>query len=369
MTGRNLRNPSPLWIGAVGLLIGVAYVLRIMIPSDMDPTIMLAFGEDSPAQAGHAQTLVGEVSVRDAFGHDGQSFFLQAVDPWFRHPEVHAVYIDLPVYRAQRMGYPTIASGFGLLPPSLIIWTLPLVNIAALAAGSLAASRLAQHLGGSTWLGLAFCLNPGVLSEIDISGGGALALAFGVWGVLAAEKARIRSATLTLAGAALSRETMLAFIAVVAWFLWRRGIRRWWLVIGVPVASAVAWGVYVRLRLAELPSTELRVVASYPFSGLAEAWGHWLNEPLNLLMAFAFLAICVAFTARVLRSRQILAWAAFPSLVIAFSLSVLVWRFPYDIARVLSPVFLAYAFLAFGAESDRANMKNLSVRPGRRRVG
>ncbi|HUP16940.1 MAG TPA: hypothetical protein VM848_12925 [Acidimicrobiia bacterium] len=353
----------------MGLLIGFVYVLRIMIPSDMDPTIMLAFGKDSPAQSAYARTLVGEVSVRDSYGHDGQSFFLQAIDPWFLDPELHAIYIDRPVYRGQRMGYPTIASGFGLFPTNLIVWTLPLVNVLALGVGSLAASRLAQVLGGSTWLGLAFCLNPGVLSEVDISGGGALALAFGVWGVLAAEQGRIWPTAVTLMGAALSRETMLAFVGVVAWMLWRRGTKGWWVVVGVPTAASVAWGVYVRLQLSQFPSTGPGVVASYPFAGPVEAWGFWLDEPLNLLMIFAFLAICAAFTVRVLRSRQVLAWAAFPCLLIASLLSISVWRFPYDIARVFAPIFLAYPFLAFVAEPHQMERVRPAVGPGAGAVG
>jgi hypothetical protein len=60
-----LRNPSPIWLGAVGCLVGVVYVLRIMIPNDMDPTIMLAFGADSPVQSTYARGLVGDVTVRD----------------------------------------------------------------------------------------------------------------------------------------------------------------------------------------------------------------------------------------------------------------------------------------------------------------
>jgi hypothetical protein len=355
MSSGSLKNPSPLWLGAVGLLVGVLYVLRIMIPNDMNPTIMLAFGEDSPAQSTYAQALVGEVAVRDAFGHDGQTFFIQANDPWFLDPERHAIYMDRPVYRSQRMAYPTIASGFGLFAPGLVIWTLPLVNVLALGAGSLAASRVAQLLGGSTWLGLAFCLNPGVLSEVDISGGGAVAMAFGVGGVLAAEQGKLWPAAMMLAGAALSRETMLASVVVVALILWRRRMKGWWALPALPVVAVALWGVYVRLRLSGQSFPEIREFASFPFEGPVEAFEFWWNEPLNLLMISAFLAVCIAFTIRVLRSRQLLAWAAFPSLLIASALSLAVWRYPYDIARVLAPIFVAYPFLAFIDGSDRIN--------------
>lgn len=355
MRARSLRNPSPLWLGVVGFLIGALYVLRIMIPNHMDPTIMLAFGEDAPVQSTYARALIGELSVREAFGHDGQVFFIQANDPWLLHPESHAIYMDRPIYRAQRMAYPTIASGFGLFPPELVVWTLPIVNVLAMGAGSLATSRLAQQLGGSTWLGLAFCLNPGVLAELDFSGGGVLALAFGVWGVLAVEQERLWPAAINLGGAALSRETMLASVAVVAWILWRRRMQGWWAVLALPVSTVVVWGIYIRLRLSGLPSTGIREFASFPFVGPVEAFEFWRNEPVNLLMILAFVALCIAFTIRTLQSRQILAWAAFPSLLIASVLSLGVWRYPYDIARVLAPIFVAYPFLAFIDEPYRMN--------------
>jgi hypothetical protein len=250
------------------------------------------------------------------------------------------------------MGYPTIASGLGLFPPTLVIWTLPLVNILALGVGSMAASRLAQLFGGSTWLGLAFCLNPGVLSEVDISGGGAVALAAGAWGVLALEQGSVWRGAIALSGAALSRETMLASAAVLSWILWRRRAKDWWLVLALPLAAVILWGAYVRLRLAGLPSSGPALLGSYPLAGPIEAFEFWRDEPLSLVMIFVFLAVCVAFGIRIIRSHQLLAWAAAPSLLIASVVSVSVWRFPYDIARVLAPIFLAYPFLM--AESERA---------------
>ncbi len=86
--------------------------------------------------------------------------------------------------------------GFGLFSPGVVIWTLPLVNVLAVGAGNIRVEPVGSTAGSSTWLGLAFCLNPGVLAEVDISGGGAVALAFCVWGVLAAEQGRLWTAAM-----------------------------------------------------------------------------------------------------------------------------------------------------------------------------
>ena len=351
----NWKCPPSLLVGAVGLVVGVAYVLRIMIPHDLDPTIMIAFGENSPAHSAYARGLVGDVVLRPAFGHDGQDFFIQANDPWLLNPESHAILLDNAIYRSQRMAYPMIASGFGLFPPRAVVWTLPLVNVLALGAGTVITSRLSSFLGGSPWLGLAFCLNLGLLSEVDISGSGAVALAFAVAGVLAAEKGRPWAAALLLAGAALSRETMLAWAVVVGWFLWRKGIDKWWASAALPMAAVGLWGFFIRYRLSGLPSLDIPFLAPFPFAGPVDAYEFWRSEPSNLLIIFALVMVAVAFAVRVVRSRQLLGWAAAPSLLIAATASVSVWRYPYDIARVLAPILLAYPLLAFIANPKPKN--------------
>jgi hypothetical protein len=235
------------------------------------------------------------------------------------------------------------------------------LNILAFGAGSMAASRLARLWGSSSWLGLSFCLNPGVLSEMDISGGGVLALASALVGINALENVRPFLGALGLTVSVLSRETMLASAAVLAWILWRRGTQGWWAVVALPTATAGVWAIYIRSRLSGLPSTGPEIFASYPFGGAAEAFVFWSKEPLDLLMVFAFLGVCTAFLIRLLRSRQLLAWGSLPSLFLAAIASVSVWRHPYDIARVLAPVFVAYPILAFAANTNETSALEMDV--------
>jgi hypothetical protein len=115
--------------------------------------------------------------------------------------------------------------------------------------------------------------------------------------------------------------------------------------------------------LSGLPSSGIRELAAYPLQGPIQAFEFWSNEPVDLLMVVGYLSICVAFAVRLYRSRQILAWASAPALLIASILSLSVWRFPYDIGRVLTPVFLAYPFLAFVTERRPVTSAERSLEP------
>ncbi|HEX5671871.1 MAG TPA: hypothetical protein VFY46_04020, partial [Acidimicrobiia bacterium] len=145
-----------LWpVTASGLAIGLIYILRVLIPAEGNPSIFLALGEESPRQTAYAQSRLGSVVVRDAFGHDGKFFFVQANDPFHLEPDANAAFLDRPVYRGQRMLYPALAGGLGLFPPGLVVWSMLGVNLAALVAATAVAGKLAAGWGASPWLGLA----------------------------------------------------------------------------------------------------------------------------------------------------------------------------------------------------------------------
>ena len=131
-------------IGIIGFAIGAVIMLRVLIPTGMDPTIFIGFGDQAPIQTAYAQRLLGDVETRPNLGHDGKYFFAQANDPWFLQPEQHAAVLDRPVYRGQRMLFPMIAGGFGLFPPGVVIWSMLVTNLLALGIGTMLAARLAS---------------------------------------------------------------------------------------------------------------------------------------------------------------------------------------------------------------------------------
>jgi len=335
----------PLLIGMVGVAIGVALALRLLIPNGMDPTVFVAFGDQSPIQTPYGQKLLGHVTTRHGGGHDGQSFFIQANDPWHLEPEKHAAFLDRPLYRAQRMLFPMIVGGFGLFAPAVIVWAMLVTNLLAIAIGAFLAAKLAASWGAPTWLGLWVPLNVGLLFELDIGGSGILAYTCCVAALYALTRERIWLASTLFAAGALSRETMVAFAVGVFLLWWLARRRALWPIILTPLGVMAVWDAYIWFRLQGI----LGVGGGtgnfgLPFLGVVEASRSWIDEPLDLLLSLVFIAVVVAFVPLALSSRLSIAWGALPFAALAIFLSVNVWREPFNSARAIAPIFSALPF-------------------------
>lgn len=350
------RRGPPEWVvGVAGFVIGATLVLRLLVPGEMDPTIFLAFGKDAPAQTDYARELIGDVEVRPGGGHDGKFFFIQANDPWLLDPERNAAVLDLPWYRSQRMLFPTLAGGFGVFSPGVVVWSLLVTNLIALAFGAGIAARLASFWGASTWLGLSVPLNLGIIYEIMIDGSGVVAYACCLAAVYALVREETTAAALFFAGAALSREVMLAF-AVGVFILWwmDRGKLLWPIVIG-PVLAVGIWAGYLAWRLNGISGTgtDLTFVAP-PFVGIAQAIESWTRSADQLVVSAAILVLVVAFVPLAIRSRLPLAWGALPFVALATILSIDVFLEPSDLSRALAPVLTAAPFVLFVPKEHEA---------------
>jgi hypothetical protein len=351
-----LDKRTPAWVvGAVGLAIGMGIVLRLLIPANMDPTIFLALGDAAPAQTRYAQQLLGDVATRENRGHDGKFFFIQANDPWHLHPEANAEFLDRPIYRAQRMLYPMVAGGFGLLGPGLVVWSMVITNVIGLGVGAFLAARIASLAGASPWLGLAVPLNIGLLFELWIGGSGILAYTFCLGAVYALALGREGTAAALFAAAALSRETMLVFAVGVLALIWLEHRRLAWKLVIVPSIAVAIWNAYLQVRLMGIPGgRDTWPFFGLPFVGLAEAFRAWARDPSYLVLNLAILVLVVAFVARAIRDRSAIVWGALPFVPLATLLSIYVWGEPFDFSRALAPVFTAVPFLLFVSKQDDA---------------
>ena len=352
-SGEPRRGAPAGLVGLAGLAIGVAIALRILIPHGMDPTVFLALGEDSPIKTGYARRLLGDVTTRRDLGHDGRFFFPQANDPWFLDPGSHAVFLDRPVYRAQRMLFPMVAGGFGLFPPWVVAWAMLATNVLAMAIGAAVAAKLAATWGASTWLGLWVPLNVGVLFELDIGGAGILAYTCCLGATYALVKDRIWLASTLFAAAALSKELMVAYAAGVFILWWYDRRRYLWPIIVTPLAAMAAWTAYLWFRLDGILGTGGNTGNfGLPLVGFAEAFRAWIQEPLNLLVSLVLLAALVAFVPLALRGRLPIAWGALPFVGLVVVLSANVLREPFDFSRAILPVFTALPFLIMVPDRD-----------------
>ena len=90
-------------------------------------------------------------------GFDGQYAYFLAVDP------VNARdYMDSPAYRYTRVLYPLTARLLALGHADLVPWTLILVNLAMIAAGTAALAAWLRRHGASAWYAAIYGFYPGV---------------------------------------------------------------------------------------------------------------------------------------------------------------------------------------------------------------
>ncbi|MGH7541611.1 MAG: hypothetical protein ACRELC_11490, partial [Gemmatimonadota bacterium] len=326
-----------------------------LIRGGMDPTVFLAFGEEEPLQTTYARELLGPVATREHRGHDGKFFFAQANDPWYLEPERHALVLDRPIYRAQRMLYPMVAGGFGFFPPDVIVWSMLVTNLAALAVGTFLAAGLATRWGLSPWLGLAVPLNIGLIFEIDIGGSGVVAYVLCLAAVSVLSAGKGWAAASLLVAAALAREVMVLF--ALGLFLLDRveGRKPRWRLVVTPVVAMAIWNVYLQLRLGDVSGVGGGPEAfSLPFVGMLEAMESWTHDPGRMIVNVAVVTVAVGFIPLALRSRSPIAWGALPFLALMVVLSVHVWREPFDLSRALTPVLTAAPFLVLSVRRRRS---------------
>ncbi len=346
-------TPEPASTGrvtAVAIVVGLLIVAASLLRHDGDIAGLIKFGAgDTVAdRTAHVEDVLDrDVATVDLLGHDGSMFFLQALDPFFLDPDEHAAHLDRPVYRAQRMLFPTVAGVGGLLSAEAVLWSMALVNVAAIALGTAGTARLAQRFGGSPWLGLAFTLNPGIVFEFDISGAGIVAFACAVWGTLAVVDRRGRAAIGWFVAAVLAREVMLLYLAGVCCHQLWVNRRIPWLLGGVPAIAAAAWAGYIRLRLDSHDGVQEVQEFGAPFGGMADAFSNWLDDPIDLAVIGGLVAVMPLLVLRAFQRPNPMAWGALGFVVLAILMTRQVWWNFFDISRAVAPIITAYVVTAF----------------------
>jgi hypothetical protein len=340
------RIPDAWIVGGLGLAVASLIALKILV-NGFDPAIFVNFSPEDPwVQRHYVAESLGEAPSGDRVFHDGKFYFVQANDPFLLDPQHNAAVLDRPLYRSQRMLFPLIAGGLGLLPPGGVVWGMILTNVLALGVGTFLAARLALRAGRTAWLGLSVPFNVGLLYGLDIAGAGIVAYLACLGGVYALSERRTWLAGSFFAAATLGRETMIIFALGVFALLWMQERKCYWRLILTPLAAMTLWQVYSRIRLAGVSGTGRGWDAlSPPFVGLWEGAGYWPLDPVRFIMNLMILIVLIGFVPYAIRTRHPLVWGALFLLAFAPFLSANVWRDTLDFTRAVAPVFTAIAFL------------------------
>jgi hypothetical protein len=359
----------PVILAIGGVCLGLAIAIPLLAANDWDPSVFIKFPDAKPVELAYGNDVLGDVVPSAGFGHDGKFYFMQAMDPFYLSPNDHAAFLDRPTYRAQRMIYPTIAGGLGLLPPLGTAWGLWVLNVAALGIGTWLTALLAREIGLSQWFGLAFLFNPGIIVSSVIDTAEVLALTFMVAGALFVLRGRTGLAVTFLTLAALSRETMIVASIGAIVYIWQKKRSVPW-VYSVPFIASGAWWLYVRVRLGGLDNSiqDTQAIGA-PFRGFIEAMQRWLAEPgseVDMAMGVLLLVLSVSIAWRAIRHRNLLLLMTAGFSLVAVIMVEQVWRFYFDASRALVPLVTMYV-LASPALLRRDRLENAEIeRPAAR---
>ena len=267
-------------VALVGLLVaGLVVLLRVLTGDGFDITapfvVGTRYGVDLPIEA-RGIPLAGE---RSYDGYDGQWYLGQALDPLLRSEL--PLRFDSPRYRGVRMLFPTAGWALAAGQPAATPYALLALGVLAVGLGSAAGGRIATGFRRSRWWGVGFALVPGVVVGVAYGTAEPLGLALAVTGLTLSIDRRYGWAGLAFAGAALSKETYLAFAAATAVYLAfhhrRRGepwVRPAGLLVAPGAVVLLAWWRYVAWALpaGDDPDRVVRVFAP-PLTGWVEVLG------------------------------------------------------------------------------------------------
>jgi len=251
-------------------------------------------------------------------GYDGQFSYFIAVDP------LHArYYLDTAGsgaagadYRYTRIVYPLAARLLALGQVALIPYTLILINLLALAGGTLALALWLRRKALSPWFALVYGLYPGLFVSLQRDLTEALAYAFVALGVLlfdGAGRRRLLRAGLAFALASLTRETAAIFPLVYGLSLWfgshdpERPYSRWRrtaLLLGTSLAPIALYKFLLWAWLGAIGQTGGLYPDPIPFGGLLFYWP-WHAAQIEELVAVVFPAVlCGIMALRALRDGE-----------------------------------------------------------------
>lgn len=343
-----LRQLIPVLVGLISLAVGLYISLPLLSGNEWNPSALIKFPEARPEQLGYGQRMLGDVVPAGGDGHDGKYFFMQAMDPFYQQPDDHAYQLDRPSYRAQRMVYPTIAGGFGLLPPLATAWSLWGVNMLALGIGGWLTARLALEMGLSAWFGLAFVFNPGILVSSIIDTADVFAMVFFIASVLMLMRRRYTAGAVFLSLAALSRETMIVAAVGAIIYIWKTE-RKVPPVLGLPFVTSAIWWVYLRFQIGYLDSGVQDVAAiGLPFKGFYDAVVRWLTRPdsvVDMMFGLILLVVSLLIVKHAWRMPSLIGYMTAGFALIALAMVVDVWKFYFDATRALAPVITVYVLM------------------------
>jgi hypothetical protein len=260
-----------------GVCLGLLFLVAGLAPGEFAPTAPFQVGEYwglDEALAARGVTVATEPGV----GYDGQWYLALAHDPLLLRQDLTSR-LDNPRYRAGRplqgwLGWLLAAGRPGAVPLGLLA-----LGPLAVGLGCAATTRILSAFGRSPVWGLGFALVPGVWAGVALATAEPLGLALAALGLSLVLDRRIGLAGLAFAGAALTKESYLAFaVAAGLHLVLDRSVelparlRAAALALAPGAAALAVWWLYLVTRVPLYPDRGWVGPLVLPFTG----WPRWL---------------------------------------------------------------------------------------------
>jgi len=317
---------SPWTVAALVLLLYSSWVAaQLYAGHDVRDFIFLNKSFVQQSKVSSAITIDPHYHYLSGGGYDGQFSYFIAADP------LHArYYLDTKAngaagadYRYTRILYPLTARLLALGQVALIPYTLILINLLALAGGTLALALWLRRKALSPWFALVYGLYPGLFVSLQRDLTEALAYAFVALGVLlfdGAGRRRLLWAGLAFALASLTRETSAIFPLVYGLSLWfgshdpERPHARWRqtaLFLGTSLAPIALYKLLLWAWLGVIGQTGGLYPDPIPFGGLLFYWPWHANQIEELVAVVLPAVLCGIVALRALRrgERHVEVWS------------------------------------------------------------
>ncbi len=211
-------------------------------------------------------------------GYDGQFIYYIA-----RYGSAATPHLDNPAYRWQRILLPVTVRLFSMGSSVLIPWIIIAVNVIAIVLTTYLLAEWLDRQNLSPWFALAYALYIGTIMAFARDLTEPVAFCLVTWGISLWLQGKHAWGTLSLALAALAKETTLLFVfGLILHSLIRRNLK---LAFGALAATVplLVWECYLLMKLGTLPLLAGPTLESIPLNGIIP---HMTMEPARLSSFF-----------------------------------------------------------------------------------
>lgn len=335
-TGPGIGLRAALAWALVGIMVGAFAQWTQLRDLDWDLTATLRVGSESATRDVIVEEL-GPVPVTRGTGHDGQYFYLIARDPWAL--DGYADLADDGGYRFRRPLYGWLAGGFGLLPPRAALIGLVVWSILGFGVATAATADVASLLGARWWAVLGVIGNLGLWLSVQLVTADTLAVALAILAVSLALRERTGWAVLTLAAAALTKDSYVLFaVGLGGWMFFEGDRRRAAVVTLVPPVPLVLWIGWLSWQIGNGLSAKDNF--SWPLVGVVESLSQWESTGDLVQALVALAALAAALLVVVVTRHRLIGWLTIPWILVALVSSAIVWGDGNNAVRAFAPLWL-----------------------------